>query len=224
MPLGVLASRASSNVKLLILALVHHDWDGTRGSWPTVSRLCRITGLSAPTVRAAMDEAKALGWVRVEPRAGQANLFFMDLPDMSFDQFEAALLEAPKTETLFSAQPEQKQEEPKKDSAGEEFQACLKIWWDGFEQETKIKPLQPSAKDFGQLKRLIKGGVTREQFAQASARFFKDDFARKRGFALGWLCESFQSFILGNAGRPGLGKGTLKSNPVQVRLDSSESD
>lgn len=93
MPLAVLASDATPQEKLLVLAIYHHDWDGEK-AWPSLARLAAITSFSEQTLRRAMRDLEARGWLKVEPRPGRSNVYSLDIPDLSLSAFNAALTPA----------------------------------------------------------------------------------------------------------------------------------
>lgn len=90
MPLAVLASDATPQEKLFILALYHHDWDGLK-AWPTMGRISRMTSISVRALRDARTRLEGRGWIVVDPRTGRSNSYTLNIEDMSFDQFNAEM-------------------------------------------------------------------------------------------------------------------------------------
>lgn len=86
MPLAVLASDCSPQEKLFVLAIMHHDWDGEK-AWPSMDRIASLTGFKERTLREARQRLEAKGWIKSEPRKGRSNIYSLDIPDMTLDQF-----------------------------------------------------------------------------------------------------------------------------------------
>ncbi len=90
MPLHVLASNASPQEKLFVLAIFHHDWDGEK-AWPSMARLARITGFKERTLQMAAKDLEARGWLKVVRATGRANTYETCIPDMTLDEFNEVL-------------------------------------------------------------------------------------------------------------------------------------
>lgn len=90
MPLAVLASDATPQEKLFVLAIYHHDWDGEK-AWPSMARISKITSFSPRTLERARKALEARGWLKVDPRIGRSNNYSLDIPDMTLDECNAAL-------------------------------------------------------------------------------------------------------------------------------------
>lgn len=90
MPLHVLASNASPQEKLFVLAIFHHDWDGEK-AWPSMARLARITGFKERTLQITAKDLEARGWLKVVRAKGKSNTYETNIPDMTLDEFNEVL-------------------------------------------------------------------------------------------------------------------------------------
>lgn len=68
-------SRSRGGARLVLLSIANHDGDG--GSWPTISTICRESGLCENTVHAAIKRLQADGELKVHVQSGGTR----DCPD-----------------------------------------------------------------------------------------------------------------------------------------------